>query len=84
MKNIYFGIQDLEGDLFITISYDDKLPLVFLNTDDLNLVEDIFNELEIYEAMENVYQAPPGVYSKETLLNKLSSLDRFVYSKYLY
>ena len=71
---IYYGITELEGDLFITVSSNKKIKEDNFNDKECEALK-ILEDYEIYESIENVYQAPPEEYTYDSIINLLNSLD---------
>lgn len=78
MRKIYFGITQLDGDTFISISLKAEFIKNDFNDEDLSRLEDL-EEHEIYESMEGIYQAPPGEYSYDEIIELLTKED-FIHS----
>lgn len=70
-KKLRFEVYELEGDTFIQFYYGET-PASLLKMKDLELVEYIFMNLEIYEVVDGLYQAPPGRYTIKELTDMLS------------
>ena len=70
MRKIYFGVTQLDGDTFISMSLSTESIDNYFNDEDLSRLEDL-EEHEIYESMEGVYQAPPGEYSYDKIIELL-------------
>ena len=70
MRKIYFGVTQLDGDTFISMSLSTESIDNYFNDEDLSRLEDL-EEHEIYESMEGVYQAPPGEYSYDEIIELL-------------
>lgn len=70
MRKIYFGVTQLDGDTFISMSLSTESIDNYFNDEDLSRLEDL-EEHEIYESMEGVYQAPPGEYSYDEIIGLL-------------
>ena len=70
MRKIYFGVTQLDGDTFISMSLSTESIDNYFNDEDLSRLEDL-EEHEIYESMEGVYQAPPGEYSYDEIIRLL-------------
>lgn len=70
MRKIYFGVTQLDGDTFISMSLSTESIDNYFNDEDLSRLEDL-EEHEIYESMEGVYQAPPGEYSYDEIIKLL-------------
>ena len=70
MRKIYFGVTQLDGDTFISMSLSTESIDNYFNDEDLSKLEDL-EEHEIYESMEGVYQAPPGEYSYDEIIGLL-------------
>ena len=79
MNNIYFGIIEINDDLFMITSSDigDKLSYNY-TIEQLDMLESL-EELEIYEAMECIYQLPKSL-NKESAIKLISKRPGFVYS----
>ena len=79
MNNIYFGIIEINDDLFMITSSDigDKLSYNY-TIEQLDMLESL-EELEIYEAMECIYQLPNSL-NKESAIKLISKRPGFVYS----
>ena len=79
MNNIYFGIIEINDDLFMITSSDigDKLSYNY-TIEQLDMLESL-EELEIYEAMECIYQLPNNL-NKESAIKLISKRPGFVYS----
>lgn len=79
MNNIYFGIIEINDDLFMITSSDigDKLSYNY-TIEQFDMLESL-EELEIYEAMECIYQLPNSL-NKESAIKLISKRPGFVYS----
>lgn len=79
MNNIYFGIIEINDDLFMITSSDigDKLSYDY-TIEQFDMLESL-EELEIYEAMECIYQLPNSL-NKESAIKLISKRPGFVYS----
>ena len=79
MNNIYFGIIEINDDLFMITSSDieDKISYNY-TIEQLDMLESL-EELEIYEAMECIYQLPNSL-NKESAIKLISKRPGFVYS----
>lgn len=78
-KNIYFGITELEGDLFLLFSLDNETDNHDFDKEDLNRLFEL-EEKEIYLAIDNIFQAPEEC-TYEYLLDLLN--NDFTHSKEL-
>lgn len=78
-RQLYFGLNELEGDLYIAISTDP----VALNDDysgeEWRLIEGL-EEHEIYESIDGIFQAQVDSYNCEEIIELLEDLG-FKYSK---
>ena len=79
MNNIYFGIIEINDDLFMITSSDieDKISYNY-TIEQFDMLESL-EELEIYEAMECIYQLPNSL-NKESAIKLISKRPGFVYS----
>ena len=79
MNNIYFGIIEINDDLFMITSSDieDKISYNY-TIEQFDMLENL-EELEIYEAMECIYQLPNSL-NKESAIKLISKRPGFVYS----
>lgn len=79
MNNIYFGIIEINDDLFMITSSDIENKISYNYTiEQLDMLESL-EELEIYEAMECIYQLPNSL-NKESAIKLISKRPGFVYS----
>ena len=70
IRAIYFGITEIDGDTFITVSLKaDSIDIDF-NNEELSLLEDL-EDYEIYMSTEGTYQAPPGEYDYDEIIKLL-------------
>lgn len=79
MNNIYFGIIEINDDLFMITSSDIENKISYNYTiEQFDMLESL-EELEIYEAMECIYQLPNSL-NKESAIKLISKRPGFVYS----
>lgn len=79
MNNIYFGIIEINDDLFMITSSDIENKISYNYTiEQFDMLESL-EELEIYEAMECIYQLPNSL-NKESAIKLISKRPGFVYN----
>lgn len=79
MNNIYFGLVEIEGDMFCYTSYTADGNLTYnYNPEDLDRLDSLA-DLEIYQVEEGIYQLPSYL-TKEEAINLIARQPGFYYS----
>lgn len=78
MRKLYFGINEIEGDIFIAISTSSIILNDDYSNEELDKIEQL-EDHEIYECMDGIYQAPPNEYSCDEIKDILLQ-EGYIYS----
>lgn len=62
MRQLYFGINEIEGDIFIAISTESRLLNDLFTSDEWDKIDGLM-DYEIYESIDSIYQAPSDYYT---------------------
>lgn len=79
MRQLYFGINELEGDIYIAISVNPSALNDDYTGEEWRLIEGL-EEHEIYESIDGIFQAQADSYNCEETIELLEDLG-FKYSK---